>query len=201
MSVLYTDIRDRIGAGRYYSLAIEPLAEWDEDLTYQIGDRVNACNDNYSGFGTITTAYRALTVNTDSNPSENLTDWEEYSLAVEGVLTRAVRKVKAFCKNRNHTFVEDNEEETEAVILWAIAYLIDYSNQMSNTNSDDSASMDEKEEAKEYLNDAFQFKDEDTPKQAPFSYVSTTNPVARTLSETDTEDYYNKDYYSRDLDR
>jgi hypothetical protein len=201
MPVLAKDIRNRIGAGRYYSLAIEPLKDWEALDSYVVDDVVNSSNSNYSGYETITTAYRALTDNTDSNPAENSIDWEEYSLAVEGILTRTVRFIKAFCKNRNHTFAEDEEEETEAVILLSIAYLIDYSNQMSNADAEDSASIDEKKSAMEYLDNAFQLKDSESSTQAPYAYISNTNATVRTLGQTDPNSYYNKDYSSRDLDK
>jgi len=201
MAITATNLKNRLGAGRYYQLAFEQLPNWATITTYSTDDRVNALNDTYSGSISVYTAYKSLTDSNQGNdPDSDSVNWVEYSEAAEQAITRADLFVKAFVQGNNHTYDLTDELQAEAVLLMAIAYLIDYSNQMSNADADESASIDEKQSAMDILNNAFSLKKEDQPKQPAFCYVSNSNATVRRLQDVDTERYYNKNYDTNDLE-
>ena len=142
-----------------------------------------------------------MTVNTDSNPSENPSDWEEYSKIVETCINESYIIIESEILKYKGTFDDTDKFIKLMIVKYACALLIEKSNQMTNADSEDSASQDEKNLVMKLIEDKFNLVTDESPTVAPYAYISNTNATVRPLSQVDPNNYYNKDYTSRDLDK
>ena len=196
MSVTTTDIKNRLGADRYYQLLSESaLDEWDSSTTYSTGDRITQylTGINYSA------SFISLTdSNTNNDPATDTTNWALDSLPAQQCLNSAELFVEAFVINRNVTYDDTNRFQKEAIILYAIGEVIRYGNQSEDGRED--AGVDEREQAERLLDNAFKLKTEDQPRQAPYLYLSKSNITSyRSLSDNDPQEQFRQDYDGRDI--
>ena len=199
MPVLQSDIKDNLTASIYFQLALDVDPDWLDTETYAIGDQVRVFTTELFRDASVWISYKSLTANTDSNPLENPTDWEEYSQITEKMIEKARIDVEAYVIGLKKDYDEDNKFQKEAIISIASGYLIDSNNQTVNADDEQSPGLDERKRGFQILDNVFGLKTDDSPRQSPFAYVGNSNATVRTLAETDPNGYYNKNYTTNDL--
>lgn len=194
--VTTTDIKNRLGAGRYYQLLSESaLDEWDNNETYAIGARITQYLDkiNYSA------SYISLTdSNLDNDPATDSVNWALDSLPAQQCLNSASLFVEAFVIGKRIAFDEDNKFQKEAIILYCIGEIVDYGNPAQEDEPKKGES--DRDQAKTLLENVYSFKAEDEPSQAPYLFVSKSNrETYNTLEDNDPNSQFRQDYTSRDI--
>ena len=188
--VSVADIRQRIGASKFYRLLSEPsLEDWDNEKAYLVGDRVRQQVDNQNYFA----SFKALTDNTDKDPATDSVNWALDSLPAQKLLASAKIWVESFVINRLHEYDEENKFQAEAIVLLSISKILRYD------SDDEEIGLEEKKEAEEILDNAFKLQDKESKGLRNRLVIgSANNDKPRTLQEQDPNNYFRTDYSTND---
>lgn len=195
MNVSTTDIKNRLGAGRFYQLLSESsLDEWQDNESYSIDDRITRYSDKYSA------SFKSLTnSNLDNDPSTDFVNWVLDSLPAQQCLNSAYLFVEGFIINRSKDFDDTNKFQAESIIQYCIGEIIDYGNPVQEEGAPRLGDP-YRTVAENSLDNVFKLNEEDRPKQAPHLFVSKSNIESyRSLSDQDPQDQFRQDYESRDI--